>query len=73
MKLMEYMRLPINILPQEIINQYIFKYLEEGGYLQCDIFKGMYGLPQAGNIANELLTSRLDKFVYFPCQYTPGL
>ena len=33
----------------------------------------MHGLPQSGNIANDLLTSRLDKFGYYPWQYTPGL
>ena len=33
----------------------------------------MYVLPQSGKLSNELLTSRLDKFGYFPCQYTPGL
>ena len=30
----------------------------------------MYGLPQSGKLSNELLTSRLNKFIYFPYQYT---
>ena len=33
----------------------------------------MHGLPQARNLANGILTSRLDKFGYSPCQYTPGI
>ena len=33
----------------------------------------MYILPQSGNLANDLLTSRLDKFGYFAYQFTPGL
>ena len=67
------MRLPINIIPQEIIDLYNLKELEEGGYIYCDIVKLMYGLPQDGKIYNDLLTSRLNKFVYYPFQYTPGL
>ena len=33
----------------------------------------MYGLPQAGFIAHELLTKRLEKAGYYACQFTPGL
>ena len=33
----------------------------------------MYGLPQAGKLANELLIKRLDTTGYYPCQFTPGL
>ena len=37
------------------------------------IVKGMYGLPQAGKIAHELLKKRLTKAGYHPTQFTPGL
>ena len=73
MKRPEYMRLPINIVSQEIIGWYNLKELEEDGYIYDDAVKGMYGLPQSGKLANDLLTSRLDKFGYYQCQYTPGL
>jgi hypothetical protein len=33
----------------------------------------MYGLPQAGILANHLLRDRLAKQGYYPCQHTPGL
>jgi hypothetical protein len=33
----------------------------------------MYGLPQAGFIAHELLTKRLEKGGYYASQFTPGL
>ena len=68
MKRPEYMRLTINIIPQEIINWYNLKYLEEGGYIYCGIVKGMYVLPQAVKLSNDILTSRLDKCGYYPCQ-----
>eukprot|EP00957_Ditylum_brightwellii_P038085 2880364-Ditylum_brightwellii.AAC.1 len=33
----------------------------------------MYGLPQAGKIANDQLIKHLAKFGYSPEQHTPGL
>ena len=33
----------------------------------------MYGLPQAGLLANNLLAKRLSKAGYYQCQFTPGL
>lgn len=33
----------------------------------------MYGLPQAGIIANQLLTRRLAPHGYEQCRHTPGL
>jgi hypothetical protein len=33
----------------------------------------MYGLPQAGILANKLLEQRLNTKGYYHCQHTPGL
>ena len=33
----------------------------------------MYGLPQAGFLANQLLEKRLATKGYYQCQHTPGL
>ncbi|MBM4179865.1 MAG: hypothetical protein FJ211_11150, partial [Ignavibacteria bacterium] len=35
--------------------------------------KGVYGLKQAGKLANDLLTTRLDAHGYYQCATTPGL
>ena len=43
------------------------------GHVYCEIRKGMYGLPQAGKIANDLLKKRLAEFGYHETKYTPGL
>ena len=43
------------------------------GYIYCEIRQGMYGLPQAGQIANELLKKRLAYYGYFERPHTPGL
>ncbi len=41
------------------------------GYIYCKIQKGMYGLPQAGIIAQQLLKERLHKHGYRQSQTTP--
>jgi hypothetical protein len=60
MKRPEYMRLKITDIPDEIIEQYNLKSLvTQDGYVYCEITRGMYGLPQAGIIAPQLLEERL--------------
>jgi hypothetical protein len=73
MKRPEYMRLPIGIIPQEIIDQYNLLPLVHNGYVYIRITRGMYGLPQAGIIANDLLTARLAPHGYYQCRHTQGL
>ena len=51
----EYMRLPVKIIPAEIMQHYKLEDIAEGGWVYMRIDKGMYGLPQAGKLANELL------------------
>ena len=69
----EFMRLPIRLIPDKIIQKYNLKQIEEDGTVYLKIVKGMYGLPQAGKIANELLIKRMRTAGYHPCQFTPGL
>ena len=44
----EYMCLPIKLIPDETIQKYNLKEIEEDGMVYLKIVKGMYGLPQAG-------------------------
>jgi len=67
----EYMRLPISIIPQEIIDKYNLEDLSEDGWVYMEIQKGMYGLKQACILANQLLATRLNKTGYYPHQFTP--
>lgn len=69
----EYMRIPMSQIPQNIITQYNLQELEQNGFVLVEIRKGMYGLPQAGIIANVRLVAHLKQFGYYPCQHTPGL
>jgi hypothetical protein len=43
------------------------------GFIYIKIQKGMYGLPQAGIIAQELLKKCLNKHGYRQSPLTPGL
>jgi hypothetical protein len=47
--------------------------LAQDGNVYIEIQKGMYGLPQAGILANELLQRNLAKDGYRPTQHTHGL
>ena len=69
----EYMKLPLDIIQEEIIQQYNLRNLEHKGFVYMEIEKGMYGLPQAGKFSNDKLKLHLAKFVYEPAPITPGL
>ena len=68
------MRIKITDIPEEIIEHYkLREIVTEDGYIYCEIQKGMYGLPQAGIIAQELLEERLAKVGYHQSKIFPGL
>jgi hypothetical protein len=70
----EYMQLWLDILPQEIIDKYnLNKFGDANWWVYVEIFKGMYGLPQAGILANKLLEKHLAIRGYYQCQHTPRL
>jgi hypothetical protein len=60
-------------LPQETIDKYDLKELAQGGKVYIEIQKGMYGLPQAGILTNELLQRNLSKDGCRPTTHTHGL
>jgi hypothetical protein len=67
------MQLTLIIIPQEIIDKYKLMDKEKNGRVYIIIDKGMYGLPQAGRLANNLLVTRLAPHGYRPCKHTHGL
>ena len=70
----EYMRLRIADMPEDVIEHYnLREKATPDGYVYCEIQKGMYGLPQAGIIAQQLLEERLGKHGYHQSKTTPGL
>jgi hypothetical protein len=56
MKRYKYMHLKLSDILEEIIEEYkLREIVTDDGYIHCKIRKGLYGLPQAGLIAQELL------------------
>ena len=68
-----YTKMKIDILPNEIIKKYNLHDISHNEYVYLKIKMGMYGLPEAGTMANKLLKKRLSTHGYYECQFTPGL
>jgi hypothetical protein len=70
----EYARIKLTDIPDEIVDQYRLKEkATPDGWVYFKVVRGMYGLPQAGSLANELLEQRLNKEGYFQSKIVPGL
>ena len=70
----ELIKIKLSDIPEEIINEYNLheKYTSAGHvYIVAD--KSMYGLPQAGIIANKLLEKHLNEHGYRQSKLLPGL
>jgi len=68
-----YMHIPVLAIPNSIMEHYKLHNLVHNGHVYVEIRKGMYGLPQAGRIANEHLQCLLLPHGYHPCPLTPSL
>jgi hypothetical protein len=70
----EYMRMKIKNLPEEFVTMYnLANKATSDGYVYIKIQKGMYGLLQAGILAQKLLEQHLNKHGYRQSPSTLGL
>jgi hypothetical protein len=69
----EYMKMLLSRFLEEIVDKYNLNALAVDGWVYIEIRKGIYGLKQAGLLANQLLQTRLAPFGYYPARHTPGL
>ena len=70
----EYIRISLKDIPEEIIIEYKLREIaDDKGQVYIQANKGMYGLPQSGRLANELLEKRLNKRGYHQSKLVPGL
>ena len=69
----EYMKIPFRLIPNEINVDHKVSKFEHAGYLYVQINKVVYGLGQAGLLANELVAKRLTKHGFSQTPHTPGL
>jgi hypothetical protein len=69
----EYMKMLLSRLPEEIVDKYNLGALAVESWVHIEIRKYMYGLKQAGLLANQLLQTRFAPFGYYPARHTPGI
>ena len=69
----EYARIKIDVILQEFIYKYRLMDFVHNGCVYFKFSKGMYGLKQAGKLANDLPRERLEENGYYECPTTPGL
>jgi hypothetical protein len=61
----KYMKMVLSRCPEDIFQKYNLNALAVDGWVYLEIRKGMYGLKQAGLLANQLLQTRLAPFGYY--------
>ena len=69
----EYMFIPVNCIPEKIMKLYNLHPLVHNGKVYCEIQRSMYGLPQAGYVANKKLLPILAQAGYHQSEAIPGL
>ncbi len=69
----EYMSLPIDTIPKDIIHHYNLQSITHNNKIYVKINKGLYGLKQSGHIAHAQLATILNKNGYTTSPLTPGL
>ena len=69
----EYMRMPLSLFPIWTQEQYNMKELALDGYVHLEMRRAVWGLPQAGILANKRLRRKLAPFGYYEHTRTPGL
>jgi hypothetical protein len=69
----ECMTMLLSRFPEEIIQKYNLNALAIDGWIYIEIRKGVYGLKQAGLLANQLIQTRLAPLRNYPARHTPGL
>jgi hypothetical protein len=63
----------LELFPKDVIIEYNLRNkVDSNGNVHCKVQQGMYGLPQAGIIAQKLLEERFHKAGYTQSKITPG-
>jgi hypothetical protein len=67
------MKMPLSLFPSWIVEQYDLKTHAKNGWIHLEMRRAVWGLPQAGILANKRLQSKLTPFGYHECINTPSL
>ncbi len=69
----EYMKIPLDLFPEWTKMQYNLNELALDGWVHIEMRRAVWGLPQAGILANKRLRRKLAPFGYSESVNTPGL
>ncbi len=69
----EYMKIPLTLFPVWIVEQYDLIKHALHGFVHLEMRRAVWGLPQAGILANKRLRTKLAPFGYHESKNTPGL
>jgi hypothetical protein len=69
----KYKKIPVVLFPEWIKKQYDIDTDTRDGFVFLEIQQAVWGLPQAGILANKLLHKRLKPHGYYECVNTPRL
>jgi len=70
----EYVRMKLEDFPEDIIEEYNLRAIAtKDGTVIAECRRCIYGLPQAGILANRYLEKRLNEYGYYQSNYTNGL
>jgi hypothetical protein len=67
------MHMPLELFPICIQEQYNLKMLAYKGFVHLKMQRAIWGLPQAGILANKQLRHKLAPFGHYEHVGTPGL
>ncbi len=68
----KYMKMPILLFSEWTIKQYDLQKYIYNGFIYLKMRRAVWGLPQAGILANKLLRKRLLPHRYYECANTPS-
>ncbi len=69
----KYFHMKLDLFPKDVINEYdLCNKVDANENVHCKVQRGMYGHPQAGIIAKELVEAHLLKAGYTQSKITPG-
>jgi hypothetical protein len=68
----EYMKIPLELFPEWTQEQYNIKELALEGWVYIEMIRAVWGLPQAGILANKRLHRKHAPFGYYESTNTPG-
>jgi hypothetical protein len=69
----EYMEIPLALFPAWTVEQYNLCTLALDGWVHIEMRRAVWGLPQAGILANKCLCRKPAPFRYYKSTNTPGL